>query len=310
MIKLLKIYWRHIGINYIYVLITMCCVAVELWTSLRLNAWRGDFWTSVEQRHASEFLGFITTFSLLAFTNIFVSALDWFYQQRLSLDWRDKLNKHFLEFLPKIPKAADNPDQRIGDGIKQFTFDFVGSVGLVGTNIVKLILFIGVLHTLSVTFFNAGYVLPALACTSALVGTSLTIWIGKKLKLVSLNFDWRKEEGSYRYGLARLRTGDDDGEHHSRFESVLSCMNVLLNNQKWLQVWTGVYTQACIILPILFLVPNYFIHVGLQFGLLMQAINAWGEADDSLLVLVNNWSKFTELKAEINRLIVFSNLLK
>src|SRR5262249_38302742 len=111
--------------------------------------------------------------------------------------------------------AADNPDQRIAEDIRQFIESTLAvSVGLLSA-IVTLGSFVVILWTLSseapLHLFGMSMTIPGYlvwaALLYAIVGTVLTHLIGRPL--VSLNFRQQRFEADFRFNLVRTRENSE-----------------------------------------------------------------------------------------------------
>ena len=111
--------------------------------------------------------------------------------------------------------AADNPDQRIAEDIRQFIELglFVG-VGLLGS-IVSLASFVVILWGLSaaapLTLYGVSWNIPGYLVWAALayaaVGTLLTHFVGRPL--IALNFNQQRYEADFRFNLVRVRENSE-----------------------------------------------------------------------------------------------------
>src|SRR5262249_20959599 len=131
----------------------------------------------------------------------------WMTAQYLS-KWLDHGNHYRMQVMGD---AADNPDQRIAEDIKQFiekTLDI--GLDLLGS-CVTLASFIAILWTLSeqapLHLFGGQWDIPGYMVWAALLyaifGTLFTHLIGRPL--IRLNFDQQRYEADFRFNLVRVR---------------------------------------------------------------------------------------------------------
>lgn len=297
---------KRVIMRYVIFIVVLC--ALELVAVVYLNHWRGVFWQAVEQKQSVEFLKLVGIFSVVAFIAVYTNAASNYFEQKLSTIWRIKLTDVYMPHYKKAMNLVDNIDQRMSEDIRHYTIRAVPWITGIIFNAVKFICFLTILFTLSTIVFGSIYILPLGTVVYTVIGLAITILIGHKL--VGLNFLRQKKEADYRYGLAQVRTGVDDSNHGTRFTDVVNInLKVFLKN-KYLNIWIMGFGQASVIIPILFLAPAYFVSAAMTFGILMQAINAVGEAQGSLSYLVNQWSEIVDWLACRKRLAVFKTALK
>jgi putative ATP-binding cassette transporter len=217
--------------------------------------------------------------------------------------------------------AADNPDQRIAEDIKQFIELglFVG-VGLLGA-IVSLGSFVVILWGLSaaapLTIFGEAWNIPGYlvwaALAYAVVGTLLTHLIGRPL--IALNFNQQRYEADFRFNLVRVRENSEQiallrgeyaerGRLMDRFLNVVNNWLAIMTRQKRLTFLTAGYNQASVVFPIIVVSPAYFAgHI--QLGALTQTAGAFNSVQTALSFFVDTYVRIAEWRAVIERLAGF-----
>lgn len=314
---------RSITFQIIGIILT---ILVQWYFLLYLNHWRGDFWQQISDRQSSQFWIMIWKFSYSAFILVYSSAAMTWLISKLSLNIRKILTIRYLPFFcrkfdpvqlctkndekstrfPNMSKKSqkiDNPEERLSTDLSTFVNGVVNLISGFIFNTGRFLVFTGVLIVISKQIWNIPYILLLGTCGYSLVGVLLAILIGKNL--TSTNYYNKQTEASFRFGLSRVRLGNDDDQHHKRFNALQNNNLRLFNQVKILNIFIGTYSQSALIIPILFLAPAYFHSPLFTFGLLMQAISAFGESSDSLSYLTNNWQLVTEIKACYNRLNEF-----
>lgn len=287
----------------ILAIVVFACL--ELAAIFYLNTWRNTFWNAMEQRIAGEFLMLVGYFTIAAFIAIYSNAASMYFEQKLSAIWRIKMTRAYLPFyVESIHKpGVDNPDQRISDDIRKYTLQAVPWIVGVLFNLVKFLLFLGLLLVLSEKIFGHAWILPVATVLYTLIGLGITIYMGRRL--IDLSFASQKLEANYRYGLAAVRAGKNDDKHEMRFWEAVQVSLQVFKRTKHLNIWTGGFAQLSVIIPILFLAPSFFVNPLFTFGLLMQAINGIGEAQTSLAYLVDQWDRIVDFLACRRRLLVY-----
>ncbi|HEX5518224.1 MAG TPA: ABC transporter ATP-binding protein/permease, partial [Pseudolabrys sp.] len=223
--------------------------------------------------------------------------------------------------------AADNPDQRIAEDVKQFIDAGATGIGIlpIGLSLlnatVTLASFAVILWNLSATaplhVFGIlidipGYLLWA-ALIYAIVGTTFTHLIGRAL--IALNFQQQRYEADFRFNLVRVRENSEQiallsGERAERdrlllrFANVVSNWMAIMSRQKKLTFLTAGYSQAAVVFPYIMVSPAYFAGK-VQLGGLMQTANAFGQVQGALSVFVNVYRQLAEWRAVVERLSGF-----
>jgi vitamin B12/bleomycin/antimicrobial peptide transport system ATP-binding/permease protein len=221
------------------------------------------------------------------------------------------------------PPQSDNPDQRIQEDIKLFTsYSITLSMGLLNA-VVTLVSFVGILWTLSGAFAftlnGTSYSIPGfmvwMALLYCIVGSVITHYIGRPQ--IRLNFLQQRFEADFRHHLVRVREYSeaialDKGEQVERgqldlrFSVVLSNYLQLIKKQKNLVWFTSFFGQAAIVFPFIVAAPRYF-SGAIQLGGLMQIATAFGNVQDSLAWLVENYSELAAWRATTDRLTSFED---
>ena len=290
----------------------------------------GPFTTRCRTRTGILFIWQLGVFSVLAAFFIVSAVYQIYLQQWLQMRWRRWLTNRYLgrwlsngtHYRMRLKgDAADNPDQRIADDIKQFinsTLDM--GISLLGS-IVTLVSFVVILWSLSAStplmigsqsFNIPGYLVWA-ALVYAIVGTWVTHLVGKPL--VKLNFDQQRYEADFRFSLVRLRENAEEvtllaGEPAEkerlldRFGRVVGNWYGIMQRTKRLTFLTAGYSQVAIIFPFIVVSPLYFAGA-MMLGGLMQIASAFGQVQGALSFFVKAYSDIADWKAVLNRLAGF-----
>ncbi len=308
-------------------------IAIELsivGLTVLLNQWNNAFYNALQNRDWGAFVYQLEYFCVLATAFILLAVYQLYLNQWLQIRWRRWLTAtylgHWLEGanhyrMQLLGDAADNPDQRISEDIRQF-IDLTLNIGLQLLNsCVTLFSFMIILWSLSAaaplhmfgtTFNIPGYLLWA-ALIYAVIGTALTHLIGRAL--IALNFQQQRYEADFRFNLVRVRENSEqiallEGERAERdrllvrFGNVVANWYAIMTRQKKLTFFTAGYSQASVVFPFIMVSPAYFASV-IQLGGLMQTANAFGQVQSALSVFVNLYRSLAEWRAVIERLSGF-----
>jgi putative ATP-binding cassette transporter len=308
-------------------------IAIELsivGINVLLNSWNNNFYNALQDKDWSRFIHQLGYFCVLATAFILLAVYQLYLNQWLQIRWRRWLTQTYLDHwleganhyrMQLLGDAADNPDQRIAEDIRQF-IELTLTIGLqLLSSFVTLVSFMIILWSLSAAaplyLFGMkidipGYLLWA-ALTYACFGTILTHLIGRAL--IALNFQQQRYEADFRFNLVRVRENSEqiallDGDRAERDRLLLRFGNVVANwmaimlRQKKLTFFTAGYTQASVVFPFIMVSPAYFAGA-IQLGGLMQTANAFGQVHNALSVFVTVYRSLAEWRAVIERLAGF-----
>ena len=263
-------------------------VAIELSIvaiTVLLNTWNARFYNALQERNWDAFVYQLGYFCVLAGAFILLAVYQLYLNQWLQIRWRRWLTRiylgHWLEGanhyrMQLLGDAADNPDQRISEDIRQF-IDLTLNIGLrlLNAAVNQSASFMVILWTLSaaaplhlfgMSFSIPGYLLWA-ALLYACIGTTLTHLIGHAL--IALNFQQQRYEADFRFNLMRVRENSEqiallDGEPAERdrllqrFGNVVANWYAIMTRQKKLTFFTAGYAQAAVVFPFIMVSPAYF----------------------------------------------------
>lgn len=308
-------------------------IAIELsivGITVLINSWNNSFYNALQDKNWDAFVYQLSYFSILAAAFILLAVYQLYLNQWLQIRWRRWLTRTYLDHwladanhyrMQLLGDAADNPDQRIAEDIRQF-IELTLTIGLQFLNsCVTLASFMVILwslsaaaplHVFGVAFDIPGYLLWA-ALIYACIGTALTHLIGRAL--IALNFQQQRYEADFRFSLVRVRENSEqiallEGDRAERDRLLLRFGNVVANwmaimsRQKKLTFFTAGYAQASVVFPFVMVSPAYFAGV-IQLGGLMQTANAFGQVQNALSVFVTLYRNLAEWRAVIERLAGF-----
>jgi putative ATP-binding cassette transporter len=306
-------------------------VAIELAIvaiNVILNTWYNFFYNALQDHDWNGFVRAILYFCAIASVFTLLAVYQTYLNYWLQIRWRRWMTQTYLRQwlntanhyrMQLIGDAADNPDQRIADDLKQFT-DNTLSIGLGLLNsCVTLGSFVIILWRLSedapLELFGTsvpGYLVWA-ALIYAIIGTWLTHLIG--WPLIPLNFQQQRFEADFRFNLVRSRENAEQiaslrGEaaerqqHLTRFGLVVSNWIAVMQRQKKLMWFTQSYGQAAVIFPYVMVAPVYFAGK-MQLGGMMQTASAFSSVQRALSYFVSQYQSIAEYQAIVARLSGF-----
>jgi putative ATP-binding cassette transporter len=316
-------------------------IAIELLIvgiTVLLNAWNNDFYNALQDKKWDVFVYQLGYFCVLAGLLIVLQVYQLYLNQWLQIRWRRWLTKHYIDKwlgnanhyrMQLLGDAADNPDQRIAEDIKQFIDGGPSQIGFLSIGLgllnstVTLASFVTILWTLSATapfhLFGVMWAIPGYlvwaALLYAILGTVLTHWVG--WPLVSLNFQQQHFEADFRFNLVRVRENSEqiallEGEPAEEaralgsFGRIIANWRLIMTRTKRLTFLTASYSQASVVFPFVVASPAYFAGV-VQLGGLMQTASAFGSVQNALSFFINIYRGMAEWRAVIERLDGFDH---
>jgi vitamin B12/bleomycin/antimicrobial peptide transport system ATP-binding/permease protein len=311
-------------------------VAIELsivGLNVLLNSWNNAFYNALQDKDWDAFVYQLGYFCVLATAFILLAVYQLYLNQWLQIRWRRWLTETYLDRwlaganhyrMQLLGDAADNPDQRIAEDVRQFIDAGILPIGLNLLNaVVTLASFAVILWNLSAAaplhVFGIKYDIPGYLLWAALVyavgGTIFTHLIGRAL--IALNFQQQRYEADFRFNLVRVRENSEqiallNGERAERdglllrFTNVVANWMAIMSRQKKLTFLTAGYRQAAVVFPYIMVSPAYFAGA-VQLGGLMQTANAFGQVQDALSVFVNIYRSLAEWRAVVERLAGFDH---
>jgi len=316
-------------------------IAIELaivGINVLLNSWNNSFYNALQDKNWDAFVYQLGYFCVLATAYIFLAVYQLYLNQWLQIRWRRWLTRTYLEKwlagsnhyrMQLLGDAADNPDQRIAEDVKQFIDAGATGIGIlpIGLSLLNATVTLASfaiilwnlsatapLHVFGISIDIPGYLLWA-ALIYAILGTTFTHLIGRAL--IALNFQQQRYEADFRFNLVRVRENSEqiallNGERAERdrlllrFANVVSNWMAIMSRQKKLTFLTAGYSQAAVVFPYIMVSPAYFAGK-VQLGGLMQTANAFGQVQGALSVFVNVYRQLAEWRAVVERLSGFDH---
>jgi len=277
-----------------------------------LNSYVGrDFISSIENRNHTQFVHQTWLFIGVFCLSTVVAVMYRFAEERLSLLWRDwqtrqllgeYLNQRVYYHLQSV-NEIENPDQRIAEDVKTFTTTSLSFTLMILNSSFTIVAFSGVLWSISPRLF-------AVAVIYALIGTGLTVLVGKKL--VGLNNKQLDQEAAFRAELIHVREHAEcvalmqwEGAYRKRLFGGLD--NLIHNFRRIIAVnrnlgfFSTGYNYFIQILPALLVAP-LFIEGKIEFGVVTQSAVAFGQLMGAFSLIVTQFPSISSYTAVIRRL--------
>jgi putative ATP-binding cassette transporter len=311
--------------------------------ALELGTVYGAFAIAGAQRRIFDALGARDTAAFLAGIGLFlgvvlgfvlVSTYRIFVRQALEIRWRAWLTDRLLGAwihphascqMELVTAAADNPDQRIAEDVRNYVASALGlSLSLLAA-VATLVSFAGLLWTLSgdwpIAIGGAEVRIPGFMMWVAVAYAVLATWIAHRVgrALVPINFDRLRFEADFRFALVRFRENAEaiglaDGEGYEReraagrFGRIVGNWWDLIRAQRTLTLATTGIGQANQAVPLLVAAPGYFLG-HLTLGTVTQVGIAYAQVSGALTWFVNAYQEIALWRASIERLVTFTTAL-
>jgi putative ATP-binding cassette transporter len=306
-----------------------------------LNAWNNNFYNALQDKNWNAFVYQLGYFCVLAALYIVLAVYQLYLNQWLQIRWRRWLTRYYLDHwlgganhyrMQLLGDAADNPDQRIAEDVRQFIDGGASGAGILSlglgllNSVVTLGSFVIILWTLSAAAplhaFGTVWAIPGYlvwaALLYAILGTVLTHLIG--WPLVSLSFQQQQFEADFRFNLVRVRENSEqiallDGERAEEaralgsFTRIIANWRLIMTRTKRLTFLTAGYGQVSTVFPFIVASPAYFAGA-VQLGGLMQTASAFGSVQGALSFFINVYRGLAEWRAVIERLNGFDRSVK
>jgi putative ATP-binding cassette transporter len=305
-------------------------IAIELslvGITVLLNKWNNTFYNALQERDWDTFVTQLLIFLGLAGAGILLAVYQLYLRQWLQIRWRGWMTRHYLERwlaganhyrMQLLGDAADNPDQRIAEDIKEFVEKTLEiGVGFL-SSVVTLLSFVVILWVLSadapLVLFGTTVSIPGYLVWAALIyaiaGTVLTHLVG--WPLVALNFQQQHYEADFRFNLVRVRENSEQiallrgetaesGRLLDRFGKIITNWLAIMQRTKRLTFLTAGYAQISNIFPLVVISPAYFAGA-IQFGGVMQITDAFANVQSALSFFITAYRQLAEWGAVIERL--------
>jgi putative ATP-binding cassette transporter len=323
-------FWRGDGARRAWLLTISLALLLVLSTTatVALNHWTRWFFDALERRDAAALWHSASLFLLIIAAMAALGVGIVLARERLQVHWRAWIvgdvvsrwlaGKRFYHMAQSGTQPA-NPEYRIADDSRWASEPLVDlGIGLV-TAIISAAAFISILWSVggsyTLSLGGGSFTIPAymvlLALAYGIVGSLLTMWIGRRL----VGYVGRKNEaeGDFRFALMRLRDNSESiammgGEQSERrilariYETVV---------QRWLRIvqqhgrltWiTNSIGPMTPIVPLLFAAPKY-LQGELTLGEVTQLAAAFSQVQMAISWVVDNFNRIAEWYASARRVM-------
>ena len=307
---------------------------LQVGINIRLSFFNRDWFNAIQNKDSAAFWSLLFgVFFFWAAIAVVSGLIEYYAESVLKIRWRRWMSERYyglwlndggLYRAALIGQAADNPDQRIAEDVRNFlnsTYAF--SISLLST-VSTLVSFSIILWTIPVDFTVPGtdLAVPGLPFWAALVfsvvGTWLTHLIGKPL--VQLEFSRERYEADFRFALARLREYSEQvallrGENAERqilggrFGSIVSNFYGIVGRSLKLLTFTTTYFQANVVIPYLIVAPYFFLGK-ITLGQMTQTAGAFGRVESALTFFIARYQSLASYKAVVERLATFRSAIE
>ena len=307
---------------------------LQVGINIRLSFFNRDWFNAIQNKDSAAFWSLLFgVFFFWAAIAVVSGLIEYYAESVLKICWRRWMSERYyglwlndggLYRAALIGQAADNPDQRIAEDVRNFlnsTYAF--SISLLST-VSTLVSFSIILWTIPVDFTVPGtdLAVPGLPFWAALVfsvvGTWLTHLIGKPL--VQLEFSRERYEADFRFALARLREYSEQvallrGENAERqilggrFGSIVSNFYAIVGRSLKLLTFTTTYFQANVVIPYLIVAPYFFLGK-ITLGQMTQTAGAFGRVESALTFFIARYQSLASYKAVVERLATFRSAIE
>ena len=101
----------------------------NVYISVRINGWNKAFYSALQAFNSAAFSRQLDIFGILVAAAIAMSVYAFYLKQMLQIRWRRRLTRKYLAawladrayYQLQLGGTTDNPDQRISEGLDQFT---------------------------------------------------------------------------------------------------------------------------------------------------------------------------------------------
>ncbi len=303
---------RRVASSLIVALVVINQLQVGI--NIRLSFFNRDWFNAIQNKDSAAFWSLLFgVFCFWAAIAVVSGLVEYYTESVLKIRWRRWMTERYyglwlddgsLYRAALVGQAADNPDQRIAEDVRNFlNSTYAYSISLLST-VSTLVSFSIILWTIPADFTVPGtdITVPGLpfwvALVLSLVGTWLTHLIGKPL--VRLDFRQERYEADFRFALARLREYSEQvallrGENAERrilggrFGSIVSNFYAIVSRTLKLLTFTATYFQANVVIPYIIIAPYFFLGK-ITLGQMTQTAGAFGRVEIRAHVLYRTLS--------------------
>ena len=300
-------------------ILILCLIVIQTWLSVQFNAWYGTFYDLLQKPEEAggieKFYERIIFFLYLAIPYVTIYAFTNWFTRMWAFRWREAMTFSYMPYWKSVKAKVEGASQRIQEDCRDFA-TIVESIGLdIVRAIMTVIAFLPILWGLS-----SNVIVPFLKdIEGSLVWVALLVSFGGVIiswfvgiKLPGLEYNNQKAEAAFRKELVY---GEDDRIEYARPPTILQLFTGIKFNYHrlflhygYFDLWSILYRQLFVIVPFLIMGPGLFTGA-YSLGVLMKAVNAFGEIKDAFNVFLYNWLQINKLRSIHRRLSEFEQAI-
>jgi putative ATP-binding cassette transporter len=320
--------WKALAMLLVATILNFSMVYI----SVKINYINRDLYNAIQEMDQVLFIKKIYKFLILLAPFLFIFVARSYLVSLLTFTWRQWLTSIYLHNWGKNntfyhvlseDNHVDNPDQRIAADLALVTESVISFFILVLGEIATLISFITILwglsENISFNFFKHQTEIPGylvwVALIYAIIGTTITVFTGKKLVL--FDFNQEKLEANFRRALIKIQEKREEIAFYNsikkeeknllqNFYMIRENFLLIIKQKVYLNIVTVTYNNLGGVFPLIVCAPLFFTKV-INLGIMMQISIAFDKVKDSLSIIVSNFESLASLKASLNRLIEFNH---
>ena len=318
---------RHFAaaLTVLLVVINQFQVAINV----RLSFFNRDWFNAIQNKDGAAFWSLLFgVFCVWAAIGVVSHLIEFYAESVLKIGWRRWMTERYyglwldqgnLYRTVLVGRAADNPDQRIAEDVRNFlNSTYAYSISMLST-VSSLVSFSIILWTIPADFTIPGtdITVPGLPFWIALgfsvAGTWLTHLIGQPL--VRLDIRQERFEADFRFALARVREYSEQvallhGEPAERtilggrFGAIVANFYDIVSRTLKLLTFTTAYSQLNVVIPYIIVAPYFFLGK-ITLGQMTQTGSAFGRVKSALSFFITRYQSLASYKAAVERLSTF-----
>ena len=286
-----------------------------------VNSYVGrDFMSAIQDKDLTGFQYQGWLYALVFIGSSVVAVFYRFTEERLGILWREQLTWQLTDaYLSKrtyfrldSTSGVPNPDQRITEDVKAFTTTTLSFMLLIINGTMTAISFSAVLWRIRPFLF-------CVAVLYALVGSLITVWIGRSM--IRLNYNQFDMEANFRADLIHVRENSEsialahrEGRFKVRLKKRLGDLagnfRRIIRVNRDLGFFTNGYNYFIQIIPALIIAPMFILgRHGIEFGVITQSTMAFGTLLGAFSLIVTQFQSISSFTAVTARLHLLSEAI-
>ena len=280
-----------------------------------VNSYVGrDFMTATAERNESAFFWKAMLYIGVFGVSTVVAVLHRYTEDNLGMLFREWLTKRltnaYLEnrayYRLKTGEEIKNPDERIADDVRTYTITTLSIVLMLMNASLTVILFSGVLWSISAPLF-------LIAIVYSLAGSYVAIKLGRPL--VGLNSTQLDKEADFRASLIHVRENAEsialtrrEGRLQARLQGRITAfaenMRQIFVVSRNLNFFSTGYFNLIQVVPVIIVAPLYF-RGEVEFGVITQSAMVFAQLVNAFSLVVSQFqplSSFTAVASRLNHL--------